>query len=200
MSELPVDRTAPDEQHGALEILNRILGGSGFRSRLMERLRSVEGLTYGVSSTLTHQGRPGVPGGLSISYQTRADAVARSVDIVLEELLRIRDEQVSHQEVVEQIQAWRNQFIFRFENEAAAVTRLMHQELDDRPYDWDRRMLALIEAVTPEAVLAAAQAHLSPESFSIAVYGEIPAGEASSLEARMGLRRWTKDEVFTGGF
>ena len=52
------------KDHAAIEILNDILGGSGFRSRLMERLRSDEGLTYGIYSFIAHQGRPGVPGAL----------------------------------------------------------------------------------------------------------------------------------------
>jgi len=74
--QLKVDRTASVKDHAALEILNQILGGSGFRSRLMERLRSDEGLTYGIRSSVYHQGRPGVPGEIDISYQTRKELSA----------------------------------------------------------------------------------------------------------------------------
>src|SRR6185369_17191334 len=103
------------------EILNDILGGSGFRSRLMERLRSDEGLTYGIYSSLSHAGRPGVPGDIGAGYETKKPSLARSIQTVQEEFDKIVAADVSKNEVAEQVDAWRNRFIFQFTNSFYSV-------------------------------------------------------------------------------
>ncbi len=201
LQEMAVDRRKVDaSEHAALEILNRVLGGSGFRSHLMERLRTDEGLTYGVSSSWRHEERPGVPGLLTISFQTSRDRLARAVEIVVEECRKLREQAPGEEDVHEQIQAWRNSFLFRFENPAHAVTRLMHHELDDRPYDRDRRLLERIEAVRPEEVRRAAERWLSPELFSVAIFGTPAPGQLRALEAQFPVRIWDRDEVLGGGY
>ncbi len=200
LGEVGVDRRIADEEHAALEILNRILGGSGFRSRLMERLRSDEGLTYGVSSSMAHDHRPGVPGLWAISFQTRKDAVARAVTIVEEECRRLREVLPAPDEVHEQIQAWHNSFLFRFENSAQAVTRLMNHELDDRPYERDLEVLAQIERVSREQVREAARRWLHPENFSITIFGTPSKEERKALQASHPLRDWERGEVLGGGY
>jgi zinc protease len=200
VQEIAVDRSAPPEEHAAMEILNEILGGSGFRSRLMERLRSDEGLTYGIYSSFFHDSREGVPGQMNISYQTNKDAVARSIESVMDVYRGVLAEGVTADEVSEQIQSWRNNFIFRFENPFGSVSRLMSLELDDRPYDHDRQRLAAIEAVTPEAVLAAAKKYLDPGKLSICVFGSLTPEDETALGERYGLNKLAKEEVFKGGY
>jgi predicted Zn-dependent peptidase len=198
--EIAVDRRAKPEEHAALEILNDILGGSGFRSRLMERLRSDEGLTYGIYSGLDHQGRPGVPGSLSIGYQTKKDSVARSIDSVLAECRKILGDLVSEAEVQEQIEAWRNRFVFRYTNDFAVVSRLMNNELDDRPFDFDRRELEQVQKVTPQDVQRAAKKYLRPEQLTVAVFGTLSEADRKALDERFPLRVLAAAEVFPGGY
>ncbi len=198
--ELPVDRTRPPREHAALEILNEILGASGFRSRLMERLRSDEGLTYGIRSSLQHQSRPDVPGGLSIRYQTKSESVLYSIHSVMEEYHKIFAESVSDAEIREQIQSWRNRFIFLFENGFYSATRLMGHELDDRPYEFDHLQLAEIQSVTAADVQAVARKYLDPAQVTITIFGSIPAQDEAVLAEQFGLVKLAKEDVFTGGF
>ncbi len=198
--EMAVDRTALPEEHAALTIMNAILGGSGFRSRLMERMRSDEGLTYGIYSRLNHSSREGMPGALSISYQTKQQSVMYSIDIVFEEIRKIINEKVSEAELREQIQAWRNRFIFRFENEAYSVSRLMTQELDDRSYNYDSEMLELIQKVTLEDVQMVAQKYLDPDKATIIVFGKLTEEDETGLGTKYGFTKLVKDEVFSGGY
>lgn len=198
--QIRVDRTAPIEDHAALEILNDILGGSGFRSRLMERLRSDEGLTYGIYSYLAHDARPGVPGQIEASYETKQVSVARSIDSVVEEFRKMVRGKVSAAEVQEQIDAWRNRFVFLFTNDFSSVSRLMGQELDDRPYDWDRRLLEAVQKVTPADVERAAARYLRPEDLSICVFGTLTATDRQALAGKYTLTVLPKSEVFRGGF
>jgi predicted Zn-dependent peptidase len=197
---MAVDRTAPPEDHAALEILNEILGGAGFRSRLMERLRSDEGLTYGIYSGITHEGRPGVPGTLEIAYQTKKGSVARSLESVMEEFRLLIRDGVSAEEVQEQIDGWRNRFVFRYTNEFFSVSRLMFNELDDRPYDHDRRELEAIQKVTPEDVARVARRYLKPDTVTVSIYGTLTEEDRKTLEERLGLKLLREEEVFKGGY
>jgi zinc protease len=198
--QIDVDRTAPAEDHAALEILNDILGGSGFRSRLMERLRSDEGLTYGIYSSISHQGRTGVPGNLRIGYQTKHESVAKSIDSVLEEVQKVIKEQVGPAEVEEQIEAWRNRFVFRYTNDFYTVLRLMLNELDDRPYDFDRIQLEQVQKVTVKDVHRVAKKYLRPENLTVAIYGNLTAEDKDRLGEQLGVTVLEKSYVFIGGY
>jgi len=197
---IKVDRNAPMEDHAALEVLNDILGGSGFRSRLMERLRSDEGLTYGVYSFVLHQGRPGEPGAIAVSYQTGKDTVAYSISSVLEEVHRIVEQDVTSAEVQEQIEAWRNRFIFRYTNDFYSVRRLMENELDDRSYDFDREELDAVQKVTVADVRRVARQYIKPDNLTVAIFGSLTEADRKALEEKLGLTVLPKDVVFSGGF
>jgi predicted Zn-dependent peptidase len=198
--QIDVDRRASREDHAALEILNDILGGSGFRSRLMERLRSDEGLTYGIYSGVSHEGRPGVPGRIRITYQTKKASVAHSIKSVLEEIRKIIKEKVGEPEVQEQIESWRNRFIFRYTNDFYIVSRLMGNELDDRPYDFDSIKLEQVQKVTVEDVRRAAKKYLKPENLTVVVYGALTDEDKKELTEKYGLKALKHEEVFTGGY
>ncbi|HSM14595.1 MAG TPA: pitrilysin family protein, partial [Thermoanaerobaculia bacterium] len=81
----------------ALEVMNEILGGGGFTSRLLKRVRSDEGLAYGAYSSY------GLgtfwPGTFSMGYASKNPTVALAMKITLEELDRIRREPVSEDEL-----------------------------------------------------------------------------------------------------
>jgi predicted Zn-dependent peptidase len=198
--QIRVDRTAPLEDHAAIEILNDILGGSDFRSRLMERLRSDEGLTYGIYSSLGHDGRPGTPGQVTISYETKKVSIARSIASVVEEFQKMALGKVSQAEVQEQIDAWRNRFVFRFTNEFYSVDRLMELELDDRPYDYERTLLEAVQKVTPADVERVAKKYLAPESLTICVFGTLTDEDRKTLGERYSLTLLPRSEVFRGGY
>jgi zinc protease len=200
LHQIPVDRTAPLADQAALEILNDILGGSGFRSRLMERLRSDEGLTYGIYSTLFHDGRPGVPGQVSASYETKKVSVARSIASAVEEFQKMARGSVSPAEVQEQIDAWRNRFVFQFTNEFYSAERLMEQELDDRPYDYDRQLLEAVQKVTPADVERVAKKYIKPENLTLCVFGELTDEDRKTLGEKYSLTVLPREKVFRGGY
>jgi predicted Zn-dependent peptidase len=189
--QIPVDIRASMEDHAALDILQRLFGFSTFRSRLGMRLRSDEGLTYGIYANLFHSARPGTPGGIRIFYETKSEAGVRSIDRGLDEPRRI---------ITEKPTVWSNGFVFRYTNDTEIVRRLMLLELDDQPYDYDRRLFDAVQKVTPEDVHRVAKKYLMPESLTIAIYGT-PAGEdLKALTERFGLQVLDFADVFTGGY
>ena len=86
-----------DPDFPAVQIMNDILGGGGFTSRIMNRVRSDEGLAYGAGSAF--------PGGIEYarpfqaSFASKSRTVAQASSIVLEEMKRITGEPVSDEEL-----------------------------------------------------------------------------------------------------
>jgi predicted Zn-dependent peptidase len=197
---IAIDRRAPASEHAALRVLLAILGGRGLQSRLGHRLRTLEGLTYHVSASLSHEGHPGEPGELRISYQTQTGQAARSLACALEELERLRREEVSPAELEEQLAIERSREVFDYADRFTNVSRLMLYELDGRPFDYDQQRLEADQKVTPADVLRVAQKYLQPEKLSVALYGTLSSDEEAQLRARFSLRLLSRKDVFRGGY
>jgi zinc protease len=154
----------------ALEVMNDILGGGGFQSRVMKRVRSDEGLAYGASSSY------GLgtwwPGVFAMGYASKNPTVAYALEIMLEELDRIRREPVSAEELRISKASFIETFPRNFESAAQVASTYASDELIGRPhsywYDYRKR----IEAVTAEQVLAAAREHLKPEQLVTLIVGK----------------------------
>ncbi len=83
-----VRRDHPDVY--ALEVMNEILGGSGFTSRITKTVRSDEGLAYSAGSGLA----PGVfyPGRFRASFQSKSRSVPYATSLVVGEIRKMREE------------------------------------------------------------------------------------------------------------
>lgn len=80
------------------EILNYILGGAGFGSRLTESIREQRGLTYGIFSDLSELDYANM---LTIGTSTRSEKVDEVLSLIDEETLKLANEQVTPQELAE---------------------------------------------------------------------------------------------------
>lgn len=76
-----------DKRRIGAQLMNDVLGGSGFSSRLMASARAAEGLTYGVSSGFSLRRHPGP---FEVLTSTRVPEVRRMVDLLLAGLETIR--------------------------------------------------------------------------------------------------------------
>ncbi|HSG06023.1 MAG TPA: pitrilysin family protein, partial [Nitrospiria bacterium] len=96
LGHLGIKRSNPD--YYAVSVMNYILGGGGFSSRLMKNIRDERGLVYGIYSyfdALKH------PGSFSVAFQTRNDQAQDAIDEILKELRSIRTRPVSDRELEE---------------------------------------------------------------------------------------------------
>ena len=91
-----VRRDHPD--YFALRVMNQILGGGGFASRIMSRVRSDEGLAYTARSSYDF----GVyyPGIFRAYFQSKSESVAHAATLVLEEIEKIRSSPVTSAELL----------------------------------------------------------------------------------------------------
>ena len=161
-----VPREAPD--YFPLLVLNTILGGS-FKSRLNMRLREEKGFTYGASSAFTFRRLGGFFSGGAAVF---TNATAEAVSICVEEIERIRDEDVSAEELDRARNYLSIGFARRFETTSDLVTQLAEIALYGLPDDYLSTYAQRISAVTVEEVRRAAQQHLRPAELSVVVVGK----------------------------
>jgi zinc protease len=164
-------RDNPD--YFSLIIMNDILGGSGFSSRLVNRVRSDEGLAYSVGSTF--------PGGVYFPYcfragfQSKSRTVAYATSLIIEEMKRIAAEPVTAEELENAKRGYIDRLPRSFASKGQTVGVLANEEFTGRyatDPDYWQRVRAKINAVTKEDVQRVARKYLTPEQLVILVVGE----------------------------
>ena len=162
-----VKRDHPD--YFALRVMNHILGGGGFVSRIMSRVRSDEGLAYTARSSYDF----GVyhPGIFRAYFQSKSESVAHAATLVLEEIEKIRTVPVKKAE----IDNARNYMIEVFPRFFASANQVAgtfaNEEFTGRSSDFFATYRDRIRAVTPAEILRVAKKHLVPEKLIILIVG-----------------------------
>lgn len=157
----------------AVALMNFILGGGSFSSRLTIKVRSDEGLAYSVRSRFPTDSRDL---GLFYAYsQTKTTTAHRVLEIYLEEFEKIRQELPSEAELETARDSYINNFVFQFDSPGEVVNRLMSLEFDDYPPDYYQEYLNNIRAVTLDDIKRVADKYLKPESMSVMVLADTSA-------------------------
>ena len=158
-----------DPDYVALAIANDILGGSSFRSRLFNDVRTKRGLAYSVGSRLntgTHD-----QGVWLMRAETKLTSTQEVIERFVANIERMRAEPVSDTELAEAKEAYVNSFVFSFASPSAIVSRLVELEYDGLPKDFLQQLRAKVVALTKEQVQAAAKRHLRPDRLKIVAVG-----------------------------
>ena len=162
-------RDNPDRY--ALLVMNDILGGGGFTSRLLTRIRSDEGLAYSASSSF---GLGTYYDGLfRVSFQSRSETVARAAAIVLEEIGRIRDRQVTEAELRTSKASFIETFTRNFSSASSTASLFASDEYTGRDPEYLVQYRDRIGAVTGDDVARVARQYLNPDQLVILITGDI---------------------------
>jgi zinc protease len=154
----------------ALRVMNFILGGGGFNSRLMREVRSNRGLAYSVYSVFQAGRR--LPGLFVAGCETRTETVDEVVILMRDEMRRISDEPVSDEELTTARESLINSFVFAFENPHEVVSQAMRLDFYGYAEDYLQGYRDRLAAVTAEEVLDAARQHLQWDGQTIVLVGE----------------------------
>jgi zinc protease len=128
-------------------ILNEIIGGDRFGSRLMSEVREKRGLTYGVGTSLT----PLDLGALFLGQFASDNAkVAEAIAVVRAEWARIATHGVTDRELADAKAYLTGSYPLRWEGNAAIARILVGMQMDNLPIDYPVTRDARIEAVTQE--------------------------------------------------
>lgn len=176
-----------------LLLLNEILGAGGFTSRLMQKVRSNEGLAYSVRSILSQ--RVEYPGAFQATFESKNPTVALAAKIVFGEIALIRDQPVSDAEIEVAKQGLIETFPRQFESKPATLQIFVNDEWTNRPKDYWRTFREKVSSVTKEDLLRVAKKHLDPSQMAILVVGDWEAIARGDLEGRATMQDFFGGEV-----
>ncbi|NTV73260.1 MAG: insulinase family protein [Holophaga sp.] len=172
-------RTDPD-WHAAV-VMNRILASGDFTARLTKKIRSDEGLTYGIGGGFgegTYW-----RGTWSGSFQTRNTTVAYALRLFLAEVERIKRDPVPADELASIKDAAVEAFPVRWGKKTDVVNIFAGERLAGWPEDWWADYRERIRAVTADDVQRVARKYLDPSRLVLLVVGqanEVLAGDAQN--------------------
>lgn len=169
-----------DPDWPAALVMNQVLGGGGFTARLTKKIRSDEGLTYGIYAGFDEGAH--WKGDWTCSFQTRNAAVPYALRLTLAELERMRREEVPAAELRTIKDALIQSFPAQWSDPQAVVRFFAEETLKGWPLDYFQDFRARIEAVTAGDVQRAARTYLNLDQLVVLVVGK--AAEAEAGEAR----------------
>jgi zinc protease len=152
----------------AITVMNHILGGGSFSSRLFSSVRTRAGLAYSVYSGFTANKEPGA---FQVSMQTKSASWQDAVAMVRAEIERMRSAPVTAEELKEAQQYLTGSFPMRFDNNGKIAGMVSQIEFFGLGDDYLETYADRINAVTAADVQRAAQQYLKPEEILLVVVG-----------------------------
>jgi zinc protease len=150
-------------------VLNHILGGGGFESRLFHEVREKRGLSYSVYSYLAPFEHTGLfLGGVS----TRNDRAAETLDIIVAEIKRIAAEGPTADELEKTKRFLIGSYPLRFDTSGKITANLLDIQIENLGIDYVDKRNALIEAVTAEDIRRAGRRFLAEVKLLVLLVGE----------------------------
>lgn len=157
-------RNNPD--YPALTIMNRILSFD----RMFKKIRTDEGLAYSVwgyyGAGYDHLGV------FSAGAQTKSQSTVRAIELMLKEMNRITQEEVTAEELKRAKDQYLNSFVFNFDSKAKIVNRMMTYAYFGYPLDFSEKIKQGVEKVTKADILRVAKKYLQPDKVRILVVGK----------------------------
>lgn len=157
-------------------ILNYIIGGGGFSSKLMQEVREKRGLAYSVYTYLYPLDHAGIfLGGVA----TENKAVKQSMDVIREQLKRIASEGPTPAELENAKSYLTGSYMLRMNSSMRIATLLLNQQLEGLGIDYIDRRTELISAVTLDDIKRVAGRLIKPDNLIMTVVGQ-PEGLTST--------------------
>lgn len=150
------------------EVMNYILGGGGFSSRLMQRVRSELGYTYGINSSLEPRKHPGA---FIISTFTPTDLTFPSVREIFSVIQSFRDKGATGQEREEAVNFLTGSYPRRFETLSQIAQRIIQAELHGLGLEYLSTYPERVSGVTLEMISRSAREVIRPQDMLAVIVG-----------------------------
>lgn len=157
-----------DPDYFAATIVNEILGGGGFSSRLMDEVREKRGLTYGIGTGLAiYDHAESLQGSVAVAN----DKVAETISVIREVWAGLA-KGVSQKELDDTKTYMTGSYPLKFDGNGRIAGILVGMQMLGLPVDYPATRNAKVEAVTLEDVNRVAARLLTPEALSFVVVGD----------------------------
>lgn len=134
-----------DPDFFAAYVVNHILGGGTFSSRLYQEVREKRGLVYSVSDTLLWFNRSAVFFG---STATRADRADETINLISNEIHRLAESGPTAEELAKAKAYLNSSFVLNLDTSDKVASLLVQLQLDRQPLDYMDYRKQMIDAVT----------------------------------------------------
>lgn len=158
-----------DEDFIPAFVMNYMLGGGSFSSRLMEEVRVKRGLAYSVATYLSPLDRAAFYFG---EVATKNERVGETLAVIRREFARMGEEGVTQEELDDAKTYLTGSYPLRFTTNRSIASQLLGIQLENLGIDYVERRNDLIEAVTVEDIARVARRLLKPENMIVVVVGK----------------------------
>ncbi len=154
-------------------VLNYILGGGGFSSRLMEEVREKRGLAYSVYSYLY----PLDHGALFMGgVATKNEALEKSLKVITDELRRLATDGPTETELQNAKQYLTGSYPLRFDTSSKIASQLLWIQMDNLGIDYIDTRNKMVNDVSMDQIRKVARRLLHPDRLIITVVGNPKSG------------------------
>lgn len=161
-----IERNNPDFY--AVTVMNEIFGG-GFSGRLLQKLRSERGLTYGVGGGIGADWDN--PGLFSVRMGTKSGTTLESIDALRGEINRLVTAPITAEEMSLAKESLLNAFVFTMDTRAKALNQQVLLEFYGFPSNYFTQYPGMIEKVTAADVQRVAKQYVHPDRLAVLVVG-----------------------------
>ncbi len=158
-------------------VMNYILGGGGFSSRLYSEVREKRGLAYSVGAGLNPMRLTALIAG---SAGTNNENVAESLKIIQSEWRRMRDEGVTEDELSQAKSFLTGSFPLRLSSTDRIARMLVSIQYHNLGIDYIDRRASYIKAVTRDDIAKLARELVDPEGLTFVIVGKPKAVKATA--------------------
>lgn len=149
----------------ALSVMNSILSFD----RMFKKIRTDEGLAYSVWGSYGAGYRN--PGVFSAGAQTKSESTVYAINLMINEIKRITEQEVSDEELAKAKDQFLNSFVFNFDSREEIVNRMMTYVFYGYPLDFMEKVKKGVEKVSKKDVLRVAKKYLRPDKLQFLVVG-----------------------------
>ncbi len=161
--------TRDDPDFIAAYVMNDILGGSGFGSRLMDEVREKRGLTYSIYSQLLPLDHAGLfLGGAA----TRNERAGETIGLIRKELARFASEGPTAEELADAKAYITGSYALRFTTSSRIAEQLLSIQEEKLGIDYVKTRNSLVEAVSLEDVRRVAKRLIDADGLIVTVVGK----------------------------
>lgn len=168
MGHFGVSRKNPD--FDAVRVMNYVVGGGGFASRMMKEIRTVRGLAYSVYSYFGLS--DGTKGAYMVGGETKASSTHEFVDTARGIMTGVAADGITEPELTMAKAALINSFVFAFDKKSDVAQRYAWMEYYGMPEDYLKGLRDRIQKVTMEDVKRVARQYLRPDHMVIVALGD----------------------------
>ncbi len=158
-----------DPDYYVMSVMNYILGGGGFASRLMQSIREELGLAYDVHSSVNSLKEGG---SFRISLQTKNESANTVIEEILREMMKMRNSPVSDTELSDAKAFLTGVFPVRIETSRRIADFLVATEVYGLGSGYVDDYPEFINAVTKEDILRVAREHLHTDEFILVIVAD----------------------------